>query len=71
MRRSEARRNILLLWAIWSHPEKEDRTGPVHFFYWVEKQHPELLKFRVQGDRYKTIVDWVTKRTPAYDEDDL
>lgn len=62
MKQIDAEREISQIRTRWDEPE--DKFG-LHFglflFGWLEKNRPDLLKFRYSGDKYQKINSWVMR----------
>ena len=59
MKQADAKRLIIQLWA------KRDRTklrrlDVLGFYAELQKNHPELLKFKYGGDKYQVIMAWLS-----------
>ncbi|CAM3404157.1 hypothetical protein [Paracidovorax anthurii] len=64
MTQDEARQQITSLWMDWL--AARERTTPSQdmlvFYSQLQKQHPEVLSFRVAGDRWQTVKSWIQDR---------
>ncbi len=62
MKQQDAKRQIIQLWS------KRDRNkltmlDILGFYPQLEKEHPELLKFKYRGDKYQIVKAWLTPYT--------
>ena len=62
MKQQDAKRQIIQLWS------KRDRNkltmlDILGFYLQLEKEHPELLKFKCRGDKYQIVKAWLTPYT--------
>lgn len=66
MKQADARTMVLRLFREWAEvngkviPHTEPEGGLV-FYCWLEKHHPEALRFRDVGDRWQTVHIWLLK----------
>ena len=55
MKQSDAKKAIIELWM--KRPDGQRRQQDIKYFYpQVEREHPELLKFRYAGDKWQLFV---------------
>lgn len=59
MKQSDAELAILKEWLNLSQEDKFDQHCGFMFYGWLQKNRPELLSFRVSGDKYQKINGWV------------
>lgn len=58
MKQEEAKKQIIRMWGK-REQGKHKRIDILGFYCHLEKNHPELLKFRYRGDKYQIIKAWL------------
>jgi len=58
MKQSDVKRQIRLLWAKRDR-NKLTRLDVIGFYHELERDHPDLLRFRCAGDKYQVIMAWL------------
>lgn len=39
-------------------PVDQQGMGVLPFYNWLERNHPDVLKFRCTGDKYQVVATW-------------
>ena len=66
MNMKDAKAGILKLWDVWAeNPDAAEVPKMREFYDWVEKNHPNLLTWKVGPgiDRWQDVRGWLNSRT--------
>jgi hypothetical protein len=59
MKQEDAKRQIIRLWGK-REKGKYKRIDVLHFYGYLERNYPNLLRFKYSGDKYQKIMSWLT-----------
>ena len=66
MNREEARQSVISEWGKWSAGklpagESASAIDGMVFFQYLQSEHPELLRFRYNGDKWQIVKSWLSR----------
>jgi hypothetical protein len=59
MKQDEAKKQIIRLWGK-REKGNHNRIDVLAFYDQLEKDHPDFLKFKYNGDKYQKVMSWLS-----------